>query len=276
MKRVAFLGPSGTFTEEALTKCSFSEETVFQPYNSIPEVILAVAEGEVKAGLVPTENSLEGAVNISLDMLVHKVDLQINREVVLPISHNLFSHSGIKLEDVERVYSHPQALAQCRDFILQKMPQAIIHSTSSTSEAFRLVKNSQEKWGAIGNKRAGEIYGLSCLGQAIQDNNDNYTRFLLLAESDHSPTGCDKTSLAFAQDKDRPGGLYSIMGEFALRNINLTRIESRPSRKMLGEYIFFLDFIGHREDTLVQKALQALQEKTTFLKVLGSYPQYIY
>lgn len=276
MLKLAFLGPAGTFTEEALSRYPLAKNAQLEPYPSIPEVIMAIAEGKVEAGMVPTENSLEGAVNISLDMLVHKVDLQIKYEVVLPIQHNLLVRPGTKVEDVEVLYSHPQALAQCREFITEYLPNALVTPTSSTAEAASLVAENQEKWAAIGTKMAGEIYQLQMLKQSIQDVDDNYTRFLLLAHSDHEPTGRDKTSIAFAQDKDRPGGLYSIMEEFALRNINLTRIESRPSRKMLGEYIFFLDFQGHRQEPLFQETLEKIKEKTTFLKILGSYPKYFY
>lgn len=274
MARIAFLGPKGTYSQEALTRCPWANGAELMPVPSIPDVIWAVAEGKAEAGLVPTENSLEGAINVSLDMLVHKVDLFIKYEVALPIRCNLLAKSGISLDRIEAVYSHPQPLAQCREFLQEKLPKAAIFSTDSTTKAVQIVKDCEENFAAIGTKLAGELYGLECIAQNIQDSEDNHTRFLLLTKTDHSPTGKDKTSIAFAQDKDRPGGLYSIMSEFALRNINLTRIESRPSRKMLGEYIFFLDFIGHREDCLVQEALQAAKEKTTFLKILGSYPQY--
>lgn len=273
---LGFLGPRGTFTEEALNKYPYSQGANLTPYPSIPEVIMAVAEGEVQEGIVPTENSLEGAVNISLDMLVHKVNLQIKYEVVLPVRHNLLVRPGTKLEDVEILYSHPQALAQCRGFITTKLSKAVSQSTSSTAEAAYLVAETEENWAAIGTRTAGELYGLELLDQGIQDLDDNYTRFLILAQNDHAPTGQDKTSIAFAQWKDRPGGLYSIMEEFALRDINLTRIESRPSRKMLGEYIFFLDLEGHRKEDIVRDALERVQEKTTFFRILGSYPKYLY
>ena len=274
--KFGFLGPGGTFTEEAVAKYPLAAEAVLIPYPSIPEVIMAVAQGQVQEGIVPTENSIEGAVNVSLDMLVHQVDLQIKYEVVLPVQHNLLARPGTKIEDVEIVYSHPQALAQCANFTSGRLSQAAVRSTTSTTVAASLVSESQEKWAAIGTKTAAQLYGLEILVEGIQAVNDNYTRFLVLAQDDHPPTGQDKTSIAFAQQKDRPGGLYSIMGEFALRNINLTRIESRPTRKMLGEYIFFLDLEGHRKDEVVREALEQVAEKTTFFKILGSYPRYVY
>jgi len=274
--KLGFLGPRGTFSEEAVGKYPAALEAEPVAYPTISEVIMAVAEGQVEEGIIPTENSLEGAVNISLDMLVHQVDLQIKDEVVLPVHLNLLVRPGVKLEDVETIYSHPQPLAQCRGFINSKLPKAAIRSTSSTTEAAYLVSQAQENWAAIGTKNASQLYGLELLIQDIQDSDDNYTRFLVLAQQDHLPTGQDKTSIAFAMSKDRPGGLHSIMGEFALRNINLTRIESRPSRNLLGEYIFFLDFEGHREDETVKEALRKVEEKTTFFKTLGSYPRYLY
>lgn len=274
--KFGFLGPGGTFTEEAVAKYPPAAEAILIPYPSIPEVIMAVAQGQVQEGIVPTENSIEGAVNVSLDMLVHQVDLQVKYEVVLPVQHNLLARPGTKIEDVEIVYSHPQALAQCASFTNERLKGAAVHSTSSTTVAASLVAESQEKWAAIGTKTAAQLYGLQILVEGIQAVNDNYTRFLVLAQSDHPPTGQDKTSIAFAQQKDQPGGLYSIMGEFALRNINLTRIESRPTRKMLGEYIFFLDLEGHRKDEIVREALEQIAKKTTFFKILGSYPKYIY
>jgi len=274
--KLGFLGPRGTFSEEAAVRYLTALQADLVPYPTIPEVIRAVAEGQVEEGIIPTENSLGGAINVSLDMLVHQVDLQIKEELVLPVHLNLLVKHGVKLEDVEIVYSHPQPLVQCGNFLISRLPRAITCATASTTEAACLVSQAQEKWAAIGTKTAAKLYDLEVLVEEIQDADDNYTRFLVLAQRDHAPTGKDKTSIAFAMFKDRPGGLYSIMGEFALRDINLTRIESRPSRKMLGEYIFFLDLEGHRKEAVVKEALEKVAEKTTFFKVLGSYPKCFY
>lgn len=272
--KIAFLGPRGTFSDEALKRHPLAKTAELMPYDTIPEVIMAAEKGEADYALVPTENSIEGAINVTLDMLVHKVDLQIQEEIILPINHYLLARPSVKFEEVEVIYSHPQPLAQCRMYLEEHFPKAQIRSANSTSAAVSLVAESEEKWAAIGTETAQELYNLHVLAASIQDVDDNNTRFLLLAKKDHDLTGRDKTSIAFSLERDRPGGLAAIMSEFALPEINLTRIESRPSKRNLGEYIFFIDFIGHREEQVVRETLAGIEEKTTFLKILGSYPVY--
>lgn len=218
---------------------------------------------------MPIENSIEGPVGVTLDLLTHDYDLKIEQEIILPINHNLLVKPGDKLEDIKSVYSHHQALSQCRNF-LEKL-NLTIHSTSSTAAAAKIIKYKKNA-AAIGNQRAAEIYGLKMICQNIQDFDNNLTRFIVLSYKQPPVTGRDKTSIVFSLSKDYPGGLYEILGFFARENINLTKIESRPSKKGLGKYFFFIDFEGHVRDEKVAPILKIMKTKTPFLKILGSYP----
>ena len=231
----------------------------------------SVANGETDFGVVPIENSIEGPVGITLDSLAHKFDLKIFNEIIIPINQNLLVNPGCKIEDIEDVYSHEQAISQCREFIQEHKLQP--HYAVSTANAAKSIIGDKSK-AAIGNAKTVELYDLEILESNIQDTDNNATRFVVLSKDDHKITGRDKTSIIFSIYEDRPGGLYNILGIFQKNNINLTKIESRPSRKGLGKYLFFVDFNGHKDDELIQSIISEIDENTYFLKVLGSYPEY--
>ena len=268
--KIGFLGPSGSYAEEAASKLQGKLIT----FGSIMEVIDAVDQNIIDMGVVPIENSIEGPVGVTLDLLANDYDLKIKNEIILPISHNLLLNEESSLEDIEIVYSHMQALAQCRKFI-EKMGAKPV-ATPSTSQAAETVKGKKNA-AAIGTSKAAGIYGLKIAAKNIQDFENNSTRFVVINKEDHVPTGHDKTSLVFSLIEDKPGGLYDVLGEFAKRDINLTKIESRPSKKKLGTYIFFIDLKGHREDEEVKNILDTIKintikTKISYIKLLGSYP----
>ena len=238
-------------------------------FDSILDVLDAVETEGVDIGVVPIENSIEGPVGVTLDLLVHNYDLKIRREVIIPISHNLLINPDADIEDIKFVYSHIQALSQCRKFT--EGLNVVVNATPSTSAAAEMVKGKKNE-AAIGTKRAAEIYGLKVVASDIQDYKNNVTRFVVLAKKDHEPTGKDKTSIIFSIMEDKPGGLYEILGIFADKKINLTKIESRPSKEKLGSYIFFVDFQGHRTDEQIGYILNIIRSKVGYIKVLGSYP----
>ncbi|PKL66779.1 MAG: prephenate dehydratase [Methanobacteriales archaeon HGW-Methanobacteriales-1] len=263
-KVIAFFGPAGTFTEEAASR--LKGELV--AFDSIIEVLEAVKTDMAKKGVVPIENSIEGPVGVTLDLLAQDYDLTIEKEIILPISHNLMVNKGVKLDEIDSVYSHAQPLAQCRIF-LEKLG-IITHSTSSTAAAAKFIKGKKNA-AAIGNYRAADLYDLDIIKSDIQDFENNRTRFIVLGKNKSKPTGDDKTSIVFSLYEDRPGGLYEILGYFAGKKINLTKIESRPSKKGLGKYFFFIDFEGHRDDLIVKDILDTINNNAPFLKLLGSY-----
>lgn len=269
---IGYLGPQGTFTEVAMKKYVQGRPYRAFPFSNIAEVLWAIQEDKVEVGIVPMENTIEGTVNITLDTLVHDVDLHIVGEIIIPVQHALMGKAQ-HLDEIKRVLSHPHALAQCRTFLQEQLPWAEAVSSSSTAEGARLAALAGPEVAAIGTFLAAQMYDLRIIAEGIQDMTGNDTRFVALSKRPVGPSGDDKTSLVFALDKDRPGGLYKILGEFARREINLTKIESRPARSSLGEYLFFIDCQGHREDTLVSEALKALEYSASFLKIMGSYPR---
>ncbi len=264
---ISFLGPKGTFTHEAANM--IGDELI--PYCTIPAVLESVANNEVDFGVVPIENSIEGPVGITLDSLAHKFDLRIYQEIIIPINQNLIVNPGTQMEDIEDVYSHAQAIAQCQEFISQSKIQP--HYAVSTANAAKNIIGDKSK-AAIGNSKAAELYDLEILQRNIQDTDNNETRFIVVSNENHEPTETDKTSIIFSIYEDRPGGLYKILGIFQKNNVNLTKIESRPSKKGLGKYLFFIDFEGHLDDELVKNIIKEIDENTYFLKVLGSYPHF--
>jgi prephenate dehydratase len=270
--RVAYLGPPGTFTEEASIRYAPQAQRI--PFPSIPAVAQAVQAGMADEGVVAIENSLEGSVNDTLDLLIHDSPLRIRGELVVPIEHCLLTLPGTEPDSIRAVYSHPQALGQCRRFLERCFPKAQVVASLSTAAAVEEMKGSAVPGAAIAPRRAAELYDVVVLARAIHDRPNNVTRFVVLAPTDHPPTGGDKTSLCFSFAEDKPGLLYRVMGEFARRNINLAKIESRPTKAGLGTYIFLADLEGHREDHLVKQALEAIQPQVSLLKVLGSYPRW--
>ncbi|HTT70866.1 MAG TPA: prephenate dehydratase [Anaeromyxobacteraceae bacterium] len=270
--RIGYLGPPGTFSEEALGRCDLAKAAERRDFPTIQDAIEAVGRGEVEASLVPIENSLEGSVNATLDTLVHRPGLRIRREVLLPIEQQLLALPGTELAGVTRLLSHPQPLGQCAAFLREHLPGVPQEAATSTAEAARLAAERQGV-AAIGSRAAAERYGLSILRESIQDGEGNTTRFVLVARADEKPTGRDRTSIAFTLDRDRPGSLYEVLGEFARRQINLSKIESRPNKQALGHYVFFIDFEGHRSEPKGAEALSGVLERVHALHLLGSYPR---
>lgn len=267
--KVAFLGPQGTFAEEAARKFFPSAGTTFIPCTSIVDVFREVENGEALYGVVPVESSTEGAVNVTLDQLLSS-NLMVCGEIELQVRHNLIIPSTADLKNVEVVVSHPQALAQCRRYLEEHFPNVETKEVSSTAKAVAMLSKLPNA-AAIGTELAAEIYGMKLAAKGIQDNPRNYTRFFILSKNDCPKTGQDKTSVIFSV-KHVPGALYKALEEFATRKVNITKIESRPTKQKQWEYVFFLDFEGHRTDKISQETLEGLRKKTIFLKTLGSYP----
>ena len=273
--RVAFLGPAGTYTEEAL-RASAPGPVEEVPYPSVRETVLAVQYGEVDRAVVPIENVLEGGVAATLDALATVADrVRIAAEVVIPIHHCVVAAGDLRLEEVERVISHPQATAQCAEFLRERLPGAELVSAGSTAEAVRQVRDAGGRWAALGSRLSAELYGCRVLAEDVEDRPGNLTRFVWLAPADAAgdPGPRAKTSLVFwGAGDESPGWLVAALHEFADRGINLTRIESRPRRVRLGHYMFFADLEGAESEPRVEEALSALRERVQELRVLGSYP----
>ncbi|HYQ80329.1 MAG TPA: prephenate dehydratase [Anaeromyxobacteraceae bacterium] len=270
--RIAYLGPPGTFSEEAVGRCDLAGGAERLPFPSFAAAYEAALRGAADAALLPIENSLEGSVGAVLDLLVHQPGLLIRRELLLPVEQHLLARPGTRLEEVRRVLSHPQALGQCGAFLHRALPGVPLVPTHSTADGAR--QASQEAGAAaIGARAAAERYGLALLAESIQDPGENFTRFVLLTRQDEAATGRDRTSIAFTLDRDRPGGLHEILGEFAQRRINLSKIESRPTKQAVGHYVFYLDFEGHRLDPDGAAALENVERKVHVLHRLGSYPR---
>lgn len=266
--KVAFFGPKATFTHLAtLHQFGLSAELV--PQKSIPAVFEEVEKGRALYGVVPVENSTEGMVSHTLDMFMES-DLKINAEVMLEIHHFLLSRTG-RLEDVKKVYSHPQPIAQCRNWLAENLPNVPIVDVASTAVAAQIVSEDYSA-AAIASELAGSMYDLKVVRERIEDQVNNFTRFLVIGKKFAEKSGDDKTSLMFSV-KDEVGILYRMLEPFAKRGINLSKIESRPLKKKAWEYIFFLDLMGHISELLIDEAVQELKECCQFVKVLGSYPK---
>jgi prephenate dehydratase len=271
---IAFLGPAGTFTEEALfTQPDYAARTVL-PVGGLPEVLDAVHTGLADLAFVPIENSIEGTVNAIVDSLIFDVDLLIQREVVLDIHMQLMAPSGADMGSITRVLSYPHASGQCRRFLADKLPDAVVVPTNSTAEAARIVgEDLRSDTAALAPRLAAKLYGLEILAPAVEDHPDNQTRFVALAPIGvPAPTGHDKTSIVCFQREDRPGSLHAILSEFAARNINLTKLESRPTKRGLGDYCFLIDLSGHLAHEVVADCLRVLHAEIAGVKFLGSYP----
>ncbi len=271
-KKIAYLGPPGTFSEEAALK--YNEKAQLLPFSSIPAVAAAVDTGIAEEGVVAIENSLEGSVTDTLDLLIHESKLLIRQELVLPVEHHLLVRPGTEALEIKVIFSHPQALAQCRRFLERCFSQAEMMAALSTAAAVEQMMSSSTPAAAIGTHRAAQLYGAQTLARSIQDFSPNVTRFVVLARNDHPQTGRDKTSLCFSFGEDRPGLLYGVIREFAECSINLVKVESRPSKESLGKYIFLVDLEGHRQDPSTKQVLEKVQAKTSLFKVFGSYPRY--
>jgi prephenate dehydratase len=274
--RIAYLGPSGTFNEDALHEARAVDDFERLPSASVHEAILAVERGEADRALVPFENAIEGSVRATLDTLAFEAEgVTIVGEHDYAVRHSLIAREETPLDQITGVISHPQASAQCARFIREHLPGAQVRSALSTAEAVREVSESEERWAALGARSAAEIYGCVVLREAVEDLPDNVTRFVWIAPRGTAPegTGPWKTTLVFAElGEDRPGALVAALLEFSKREVNLTRIESRPRRRGLGRYMFFLDIEGAADDPVVAEAIAGLRTQAEAVRVLGSYP----
>ncbi len=266
---VAFQGKPGAYSEEAALRF-FGASTQGQSQESLEEVFRVVAAGEAPFGIVPIENSLEGSITRVYDLLLDS-PLMICGEINLRISHCLIALPRAGLDTIRRVYSHPQALGQCRNFLKHLNCELI--PTADTAGSVKMIKDlGLSDSAAIASARAAEIYSMKIIARELEDNPHNFTRFLIMSREDSPPSGNDKTSIVFSL-KHEPGALYDSLKIFADRNINLTKLESRPTRQKPWEYNFYLEFTGHRQDKEALDALQKLEETSIFVKVLGSYPK---
>jgi prephenate dehydratase len=273
MLKIGFLGPEGTFSQRAALIYTGENQAELVSLPSIRETLLAVEHGELDLAVIPFENSLEGSVNVVLDILAWEVDLLIIDELILPISQTLMITPGAKWQEITEVFTHPQSAGQCRLFLENQLPQAALHLTNSNSEGANQAKIKGTTAGAIGPEQAAEIFGLEVVLRDIQDKDNNFTRFVVVGKNSvHAQTDKNKTSIVFSTEH-KPGSLSCILNIFSLWDINMSKIESRPARGKLGRYIFFIDIEGHRADPDVQDALTMVKRKTTFYKFLGSYPR---
>lgn len=272
MKRISFLGPEGTFTDHA-AHIYAGDNAERIPFPEMHQVVAALEAGHVDEAVAPIENSIGGAIIDIVDYLIRSASARIKNELLLNIEQCLITQPGTKPEDIKSVMSKPEALAQCRVYLENNLPNAERIPTPSTVEAVSNVKTGDKSAAAIGPARAAQLFQLPILAKPIQDRQNNTTRFVVLAHEDHEPTGSDKTSLVFSfMNRDAPGQLHAALGAFATRNINLAHIESRPTGEELGTYVFVLDILGHKTDPDVRAALAELSRTASFLKVLGSYP----
>ena len=273
-RTIGYLGPPGTFTEQAVYSQTDLIRMTHRPISSIIDVLRAVEGGDVDLGLVAIENMIEGSVTATLDALAFDTDLFIQREVIIDVNLNLLVQPGVRLEAVDRVRTYPVAQAQCREFLARQLPGAVFEAANSTAEAARDLASSGDcRTAAIAPLRSANVYGLEVLAHDIADRSDNKTRFVLVgADGVAAPTGHDKTSMVIYQRSDAPGSLIGILQEFAARAINLTSLQSRPTKANLGQYCFLLDCEGHIADEVVADALRNLSIKTARVKFLGSYP----
>jgi prephenate dehydratase len=275
--RVAYLGPAGTFTEDALREAAAGEEIEPLRTPTVHDAIVAVERGEADRALVPFENSIEGSVRSTLDTLAFDTKgVTIVGEHDFAVHAHLIAREPVDLSEVEVVLSHPQPLAQCARFLRENLPEAERRSASSTAAAVRMVGESPRPWAAIGARSAAELYGCAILREGIEDEADNVTRFVWIAPEGAEPASSEgpwKTSLVFSElGEDHPGALVDALQEFSSRGVNLSRIESRPLRQGLGRYMFFCDLEGALEDRAIAEAVSALRGKAESVRVLGSYP----
>jgi prephenate dehydratase len=274
--RIAYLGPAGTFTEDALGEAL--GEVDFEPLrtDTVFDAILAVTEGRADRALAPYENSIEGSVRGTLDILAFDApNVSIVGEHDYPVRQHLVTREGVELGQIEAVLSHQQGLAQTARFLRENLPGVELRSVSSTAAAVRMVAESPRPWAAVGSRAAASLYGCQILREGIQDEENNVTRFVWLAPEGTDPAAGDvwKTSLIFSElGDDRPGALVDALAEFSSRGINLSRIESRPQRSELGRYFFFVDLDGKLDEEAVTAAIAALRGKTESVRILGSYP----
>ncbi len=266
-KQIGYLGPEGTFSHEAVLNYVNGDSTII-PFDNIIHIFESLENDDIDEAVVPMENSTEGSVLVTLDALTY-FDLNIIKEMELPIKHNLLAQKGTSLDDIIVICSHQQALAQCRHYINSINKE--VHSMPSTANAARYVTEISSA-AVIGSRILSEKYGLEILEQNIQDYDNNVTRFVVISKrTSEEITGRDKTSVIISLKGDKPGGLYEILQVFAENDINLTKIESRPSKEGIGKYLFFIDMQGHKNEPHINKTLTIIESKVNMLKILGSY-----
>ncbi len=265
---ISYLGPEATFTHQAAIE-RFGLSLHYTPEESIEDVFMDVEQDRADFGVVPIENSIEGVVNYTLDMFVNS-SVKIVSEIIIDIKHNLLSKAD-RLENIKSIYSHPNALGQCKGWIKKHLPNVLLFETTSTAKAAKIAEKD-ETAAAIASLAASDIYSLNILASGIEDKTNNITRFLVIGREIPKKSGSDKTSFMFTI-KDRVGALYQILEPFYKNSINLTRIESRPSKQKNWSYIFYVDIDGHIEDEKIQSSLKEIEKFTVFLKILGSYPK---
>ena len=274
--RITYLGPEGTFSDDALRAAVGARDVDADPRPTVYDAIAAVAEGRADRAFVPFENSIEGAVRATLDTLAFDAhEVAIAGEYDHPVSHSLIARTELELDAIEAVLSHPQASAQCARFIRESLPRAETRAAASTAEAVRLVSESDQPWAALGAGSAAELYGGVVLREGVEDEPDNVTRFVWIAPAGTTVEGDGdwRTSLIFSElGEDHPGALVDALTEISSRGVNMTRIESRPLRRGLGRYMFFIDLDGPESDATVAEAIDALRDKAESVRVLGSYP----
>ncbi|MHA1727750.1 MAG: prephenate dehydratase [Promethearchaeota archaeon] len=270
---ICYLGPKGTFTQIAAEKFFPKAGSTFLPAANKKEVFNKVEGDYVQFGVIPIENSLSGSVRESIDLLIEK-NLKICGETEIRVLHNLIGHKGTAPSDVKTIISHPQALAQCNTWLLKSFPNADLVEASSTARAVEKVATMKIRAGeyaAIGTNIAAKMYGLEIFNEGIEDNTQNYTRFLIISKKEKEPTDHDKTSIVFVTSH-KPGSLHHVIKLFAEAEINLLKIESRPRKNTMWEYVFLLAFDGNQKDPLIEKTLEKVREHTIWMKILGSYP----
>jgi len=274
--RIAYLGPRGSFAEAAVRSLTDGRDVELIAAASVQAALDSARDGSADLALVPIENSVEGSVSVTLDELANGKRLVIVDEVVIPVRFALIARPGTSLDDVRRISTHPHAQAQVRHWLAEHVPDAHVIPAMSTAAAAAAVADDQAFDAAVSQRIAAEIYGLDVLAEDIQDNDDAYTRFILvrLPGAIPGPTGADKTTLSLYMKQDEPGALLAILTEFAVRGVNLTRIESRPTKKALGDYYFSVDIEGHVADSRVSEALMGLHRVCLDVRFLGSYPRH--
>lgn len=274
---IGYLGPEGSFTHQALItyklKTKIDSEVI--SFQTITQLIDAVNSGRVKGGVVPVENSIEGGVGEALDQLVRTSQkVTINHEIIIPIEHCLITKAK-NLNEIQKIYAHSQALSQCQSYLKRFLPEASQEPVTSNSLGVKIVSEASDgNLAAIGPEMAAKIYKVPLFEKGINDEKENFTRFILVGTETKSPTGFDKTTIAFGVPYDKPGTLVGVLNSFSQEKVNLSRIESRPSKKALGEYIFFVDLEAHREDLPLKRALSEVAPQFSFYRWLGSYPRW--
>ncbi|RXT14738.1 prephenate dehydratase [Ammoniphilus sp. CFH 90114] len=274
-RKIAFLGPYGTFTEEAARFFFEGQDVSFVPFATIPDVLDALDQGKTQFAVVPIENSIEGTVNLTMDWLIHHMDVPIRGELAYPISQHLMAAPGTELKNVKKVFSHPQAVAQSRLFLRKHLPDVEVEYMKSTADAVKWVaEHPSEPWAAIGNRLSKEIYPVVFLHESIQDHDNNYTRFLVVSSSavQFKESEKEKTTILVTLPSDFPGALYQVLAAFAWRKINLSRIESRPTKTGLGNYHFIIDIEQKMDEILLPGAFAELEALGCQIRKMGSYP----